>query len=191
LRYRRIPANEVRFEPGGLTIDVRQSAGPVVYPLDAPLDVTHVHARGRVRGVLAVLPERQGDEGADDYALRVGLVEAGNRTLGFVERMVAPGWIKRLYRLAPKGRGVAGVRFFNVATGDARLGRTRRHPLSDLITETVAAATDGEGRFDLDVRLPAPVRTLAIWLAADGDDTDSTFAVTIDTLELDGEPASP
>lgn len=92
LKFRGIEQNEVRFDAAGLTIDVDGSAGPLVYPLTAPLTVTRVRARGMVSGQLALGdPARQGAPGQDDYVVRIGLVETGDRRLGRFARLTSPG----------------------------------------------------------------------------------------------------
>jgi hypothetical protein len=64
------------------------------------------------------------------------------------------------------------------------MGRSRQHPASDLIVERVVAVPDATGRFALVVDLDAPVRTVAVWISADGDDTQSRFRLTVTRLDL-------
>lgn len=182
LSYRGIAANRVHVEPGVLTIHVDGSAGPLVWPLPVPAPVAGITVRGRVEGTLRTTAERQGQRGADDFVLRVGLVEAGTRRPSFVERRLAPAWVRHLFGLAPPGQGVGQIRFFNLGLSPAQVGWSRTHPLSDLIHETVVAVPDATGRFTIEARSPTtPV--LALWLSADGDDTASRFTVRIDAIE--------
>ena len=186
LRFSRIPPNEVTFGAAGLRIDVRRSAGPVVYPLRAPLIVRRVRATGVVSQALVLsAPGVQGRSGADDYAVRVGLVEAGTRRLGRVQRVAAAAWVKRLFALAPVGTGISQVRFLNVAEPGGQTGAARRHPLSDLVYEHVVTTLDAQRRFVIDHQLERPTTVVALWLSSDGDDTASTFSVTLERLELD------
>jgi hypothetical protein len=98
--------------------------------------------------------------------------------------------VRRLFALAPPGEGVSRIRFFNVGVAASQLGWQREHPLSDLLTESVVAAPDANGHFEFAVSVDgAPV--LAVWLSADGDDTQSSFSVTINRLELHPVPPSP
>lgn len=194
--FRGLPAHEVRFGGDGLTVRVDRSASAIVYPLASVTPVHFLRASGRVRGTLDVSADRQGERGFDDYALRVGLVEAGGRPPGFFQRRFAPEWLRMLLDMAPRGIGIASVRFFNLGTAPAQIGQSRRHPLSDLLHERVVAAADADGRFEIDVRLEAPVETMAVWINVDGDDTGSRFTVTIEHLALGGfdagsRPARP
>jgi hypothetical protein len=162
---------------------VDRSAGPIVLPLGGPTLVREVHVAGQVTGTLLTTPDRQGEAGADDFTLRVGLVEAGSRRPGFLERRFAPAWVRRLFDLAPPGEGVGRIRFFNLGLHASQIGWQRTHPLSDLLFEHIVAAPGEDGVFAFSARAPeAPV--LAVWLSADGDDTRSTFSVRIDRLDL-------
>lgn len=183
LAFRNTPPNRVEFGDGRMTIAVDRSAGPVVLPLDGPTRVDHVRVEGRVTGTVQTTADRQGAEGADDFALRVGLVEAGARRPGFFERRFAPGWVRRLFALAPPDGGIGRIRFSNLGLDRSQIGWARTHPLSDLLVEEVVAAPDADGRFSFTAH-PGDVPILAVWLSADGDDTGSTFTVRIDRLEL-------
>jgi hypothetical protein len=186
LRFNRIPPHEVSFSLAGLRIDVQRSAGPVVYPLTPPETVSRVRAEGYVSARLALAPAaRQGQRGSDDYAVRVGLVEAGSRRLSRLQRLGTAAWVERLFALAPPGAGIRQVRFLNVAEAADHIGASRQHPLSDLLYEQVVTSIDARGRFAIDHRLTEPAEILALWLSSDGDDTGSTFSVTFERLELD------
>ena len=184
LRYRNIPANSVSFSTLGLRIQVDHSAAPLVYPLSAPMEVARLVVRGRVDGDFRVAPQRQGEEGFDDYVLRAGLVLTGNRRLGLLSRMFAPEWVKRLYALAPPNQGVSKVRFFNIGADPDQIGQRRVHPVSDLFEEEVVAVPRADGTFELDVPLIPPVEAVAVWLSSDGDDSESVFTVLVERITL-------
>ncbi len=184
LRYSNIPPNGVDFSALGLRIQVDHSAAPLVYPLSAPIAVARLTVRGRVDGDLRVAPQRQGEEGFDDYVFRAGLVLTGSRRLGFFRRMFAPEWVKRLYALALPNQGVSKVRFFNVGTDPDQIGQRRVHPLNDLLEEEVVAVPRADGTFELDVPLIPPVEAVAVWLSSDGDDTGSVFTVLVERMIL-------
>lgn len=184
LSYRNIAAHTVRFGGDGLRIDVNASAAPIIYPLDSTRRVRGVRAEGRVNGQLLTTAERQGQPDADDYVLRVGLVEVGTRRPGWLERRLAPAWARRLFALAPPGAGIAGIRFFNVGLAPQQIGQSRQHPASDLIVERVVSVPDADGRITMTVDLERPMQTSAIWISADGDDTGSRYTLTLDRLDL-------
>ena len=189
LSYSNIPSHDVDFSPLGLRIQVDHSAAPLVYQLSAPMAVTRLTVRGRVDGDLRVAPQRQGEEGFDDYVFRAGLVLTGSRRLGGFRRMFAPEWVRRLYALALPNQGISNVRFFNVGTDPGQIGQRRVHPLSDLLEEEVVAVPRADGAFELDVPLTPPVEVVAVWLSSDGDDTGSVFTVFVERITLSGAAA--
>jgi hypothetical protein len=184
LEYRNRAPHKLRFSSAGLHIGVEGSAMPLIHPLPAKLRVAGVRVRGRVEGKLEIPPGRQGEEKFDDYVFRLGLVEAGDKRLNFVQRQVAAEWVRRLYALAPEGTGISGIRFLNVGADPAHVGRERQHPLSELITERVVALPAPDGRIDFAYRFERPVEAIAVWLSSDGDDTGARYGVDIESIEL-------
>lgn len=184
LRYSRLPPHRVRFSPQGLEIGVDGSAMPLIYPLSERVRVRAIRVRGKLEGALRVAPERQGEKGFDDFALRVGLVEPGERTLSFVQRLAAAAWVRKLFELAPKGSGISRIHFFNLGSAREQIGRQRQHPLSELIVETVVAVPGADGRFDFVHVLERPLEAIAVWLSSDGDDTGSQFIVRVEEIAL-------
>lgn len=184
LQYRNLPPHRVSFSSQGLEITVDGSAMPLIYPLPERARVRAIRVRGKLAGALRVPPQRQGENGFDDFALRVGLVEPGERTLNFVQRQVAAAWVRKLFELAPKGSGISRIHFFNLGTVREQIGRQRQHPLSDLIVETIVALPGADGRFEFVHALERPLDAIAVWLSADGDDTGSRFTVLVEEIEL-------
>ncbi len=190
LSYRKIASNTFLATPDGLQIGVTNSAAPAVFPLTNSLPVIELRVSGKITGSLKVSPDTQGQKGFDDYTVRVGLVESGSRMLSWREKLLTADWVKRLFALAPQGKGIGKIHFFNVGTALNQVGHTRTHPLSDLIEETVVAVPDPDGHFAFTNRLARPMKVLAVWIACDGDDTKSSFAVTLNQVELESPPAT-
>lgn len=185
LRYGKIPPHTLRFSESGLEISVRRSAMPLLCPLPQPVRVNSIHVKGRIIGGIQVTPEKQGKKGYDDYLLRVGLVEPGTATLTARERRAAADWVKALFNLAPAGRGIAKVHFLNLGVDSSEIGRTRTHPMSKLLEETVVAAPKPDGSFEFVRHFNSPMEVCAIWISADGDDTKSSFQTVINQIGLE------
>ncbi len=185
LTYRKIPSNTFRATTNGLEIRVTNSAAPAVFPLTNAPQVTRLRVTGKISGSLNLSPDRQGKKGFDDYTVRVGLVASGSRRLSWREKIVAPDWVKKLFALAPSGTGISKIHFFNVGTDAKQVGRTRTHPLSDLLEETVVAVPDAKGRFSFTNNFAQPLSVVAVWISCDGDDTKSSYAVTLNEVELE------
>jgi hypothetical protein len=184
LSYRKIPPNTFRSTPDGLAIAVTNSAAPAVFPLSNGLQMTELRASGKIIGKLKIPPGKQGKRGFDDYTVRVGLVESGTRRLNWRERIAAADWVKKLFALAPPGTGIGKIHFFNIGTDARQIGRTRVHPMSDLLEETVVATPGSDGHFTFTNRFTKPLNIIAVWISCDGDDTKSSFAMTLSQVEL-------
>ncbi len=191
LNYKKIPPNTFRATSGGLEIGVKHSAAPAVFPLTNSLQITELRASGKISGSLKVPSAKQGEKGFDDYAMRVGLVESGERTLSRREKIFSPDWVKKLFALAPPGKGIGKIHFFNVGTDAKQIGNHRTHPLSDLLEETVVVVPDASGNFSFTHRFAKPFDVVAVWISSDGDDTKSTFSVTLAKVELITADKSP
>ena len=78
LSFSKIPQNKVEFKADGMSIDVKSSAGPIVYPLKSAVMVNEVELELEVDGKIKLDPKKvQGEKGFDDYLFRVGLVLEG------------------------------------------------------------------------------------------------------------------
>lgn len=189
LRYDNRPIHQLRFSESGLEISVNRSAMPLFHVLPRTVRVSAVKAHGHVAGNLSIPHGKQGEKGFDDYALRVGLVEPGATMLSAWDRRMAARWVKNLFALAPSGQGINKVHFLNVGIDRASIGKSRTHPMSKLLEERVVAATLADGRFGFTNAFSPPLEVCAIWISADGDDTESSYRTIIDQLVLETIPA--
>lgn len=184
LSYSKIPANIFRNTAAGLEIDVTNSAAPALFPIPRGHWVVELCAEGTISGFLRISPGTQGQKGFDDYTMRIGLVESGPRTLSWRERLSTPDWVRRLFALAPKGTGISKIHFFNIGTDLTQIGDSHMHELNRLMEQSVVAVPDSDGHFHFSHRFSTPMPVIAVWISSDGDDTKSSFAVTLTRLEL-------
>jgi hypothetical protein len=168
-----------------MKVTVNQSASPIIYPLDDPKTVTRVSVTGTLSNLLDVPLNNQGQKSNDDFSLKIGLVVAGEKTLNPLQKIFSAKWIKTLFDLAPEGTGVDRIYFLNAVQHKNLLGQQRQHPLSELIYENNVWLLDKSGDFSLDYQLESPQKVIAIWLSIDGDDTQSRYTTTINSLILD------
>jgi hypothetical protein len=188
LSYWNISANAVTVNDEALHIAVRKSASPLVYKMVVPLTVTAVTIDASWDGELRIPANTvQGERGADDFVLKFGVVEAGGRTLNWLQRQIAPGWAQQLFKLAPAGTGVGRINFLSTTQQPELLGSTRVHPLNDLLYETRVTYLPSVGEFSMSYRFPEPVEVLGLWISADGDDTASSFDLQIRRITLHSE----
>jgi hypothetical protein len=185
VEFRGIPPNAVEIADDALHIAVRRSAGPLVQRMDTPINVTGITVEARWTGELRLPPGvKQGEAGADDFVLRLGLIEAGARRLNWWERHTAKPWVRALFELAPPGAGVNGIRFVSTTQQPDMIGSRRAHPLSEMLEERRVRHLDGPSAFTLSARFDKPIETLGLWVAADGDDTGSSFDLYIERVTL-------
>lgn len=190
LQFKNIPPNKVEFQaPGKMLIKVISSAGPVVHKLEKSSFVKSLSASGSYTPRI-VFPKtgKQGEKGSDDFALRIGLVVKGEQRLNWMQKKLAPQWVLKLHDLAPPGVGIERIEFVNLVDEPTLVGKSRKHPKSDLMTESFAALAQAPGKFNLTYEWPKPIEVLAIWISSDGDDTKSSFTIELNDLKLT-EPA--
>jgi hypothetical protein len=186
LMFDNIPANQVSQTRDGLKIEINKSASPLIYVFDEPQTVKSVSAMGKM-GQLPAIPmhQQQGDKGADDYPLRIGLVIEGEKTLNFMQRLISAEWVKTLFDLAPDGTGIDHVFFLTLSNGGempgSAVGESKK---SGLFAQTVVKQVNPNESFDLYYTLDTSTRVIALWISADGDDTESMFELEINSISL-------
>lgn len=185
LTFNNIRPNEVTVDDDALLIRVRSSASPLIYPFDAPVRLIDLTVTASWSGELRI-PEdaTQGDDNADDFVLKFGIVEAGERRLNWFQRRVAADWIKQLYQLAREDSGVNRINFLSTTQQQERLGESRTHPLNDLLHETRILYLDKPGPFVMTHEFSAPVEALGLWVSVDGDNTGSDFDLRLEGITL-------
>jgi len=183
LSFGGLTPNTVHYGAEGIRIEVRRSSSPLFRPFPSTLAVRRLSASGRATGVPSLSDGAEGDGRNDDYTLRVGLAVEGRDSLGFFQRLFAPSWLKRLIELAPDPR-IDRVSFLCLAQR-REPGSRRRHPRSRYVEEDVAARVTGPGPFAIDHRFEPALRSLGLWVHADGDDTRSEFDVAIQSIGIE------
>lgn len=185
LSFNNIRPNEVSVVDGALHVKVRGSASPLIYKFDEPTRIIGVAVVASWNGELRIpAGATEGDENADDFVLKFGIVEAGDRRLNWFQRRIAADWIKQLFKLAPKNSGVNRINFLSTTQQQELLGASRTHPLSDLLHETRVLYLDMPGRFVMTHQLPEPVEALGLWVSVDGDNTGSNFDLRLERITL-------
>ncbi|MHC4681183.1 MAG: hypothetical protein ACYTEK_21085, partial [Planctomycetota bacterium] len=184
--FRGKPANKVSADKQGLHIKVQHSVSLLVHCLSEQAKVHSVVMRGAVTG-LPEIPEgrEQGDEEADDFAVRLGLVVPGTRKPGPVENLFVPELVRRLCELTPDSKGIDHVLFLNLANDPSPKWRRRIHPLGKgLLREEITCTKTAAGDFILRAEFKEPLAAFALCICCDGDDTQSEYRVTVTEIQL-------
>ena len=190
LTFSRLKANTFKANSQRLTIHVNQSSSPLIQKFKSPVTFTRVVAKGEIKNGSINLKENQ-EQGlfnkksiTDDYVLRLGLVlEGDNRKPRFLPTFMLPGWIKRLFSLAPKNRGIDKIYFLKVVHNASHLGDKRTHPLHEYLYEK-AITQAKTGAFTIDKTFESPRSTYGLWLSANGEGTKSKFDTIINSIEF-------
>lgn len=186
LEYSKIRPNTVEFSSGEnslLKVKVDNSASPLVYKLNKSLLVKSLSFKGKIIGKLNLQHKNQGEVGADDFAVKVGVVVEGKKTLNFVQKMISPRWIKELYSLGGGNIGIDHIEFFNISNTKLNW-QQRTHPLSNLIIENITGVKDS-GDFDISYNFDKPLNVIAVWVSSDGDDTKSKYEIEFNEIKLE------
>jgi len=184
LSYSSIKPNHYTFTDQALKISVDGSASPLIYPINAPKKFQKLRFTAKKTGALNLKSSRQGSEDNDDFSLKIGLVFDGDKTLNFFQRAVAASWITTLHDLAPQGTGISKIHFYSIYQDESLANTSRQHPLSDLLYEEYVGKPDDSGNIEVAVDIEEDKKVLAVWISADGDDTQSKYQVELSSLSL-------
>lgn len=179
LKFNKIPANQVSTETGQIKIVVKSSASPLVYRLPKIETIESFNFEMSAEGQL---PKDATGNFGEDFVFRLGLVATGEKTLSRLQRLIAADWVKKLFDLSPAGVGLDKIYFYNVAQSNTSVGLSRPHPKTELMSEFIFAGLNAENKYEH--RLEKPVKVAAIWLSTDGDDTSSSYSLTLKSLKL-------
>jgi len=187
LKFSSIPKNKVTFTKSKLHIQVNKSASPLIYKFDKLTNIKGFKIIGQQKGEPFRIPASamQGKEGYDDFVIRLGLVVKGKRTLGWLEKKLAPEWVKTLFSLAPKGVGVKSLQFYSMGSQKKIEGSKLTLDKKNRVTDEILGTVDKNGKFVLEKSFPKSKEVLALWLSTDGDDTGSKFNLEITSVEIE------
>lgn len=170
------PPNKVDYKAKAINVVVNASASLLVYKFDQPTDLSSFEVTMNINGKLN--PSKDAFE--EDSYMRFGFVVLGDHQMGTMGKMFAPKWVLQLFELAPEGKGLEKIYFYNMAENKAIVGQERVSPLSKHMLEKVISGRDSVLKYSL----PKPVKTVAIWLNIDGDDTKSKFTTEITDIKV-------
>lgn len=180
LPFEAIPSNRVQFLDDGVSIQVDSSAGVLVHRFETSIEVISLRAKGVVRGQKA----KEVTDFDDDSVFRFGVIALGEQRLSFFRKLVAAEWVRRLFEMAPSGKGLDRVYFYGLSDRPELVGKSRVHPKSDLLSEEIVAVVGDEGKIDFSWKLKRPLSSVGIWIGVDGDQTKSKFETHITELAV-------
>jgi hypothetical protein len=184
--FGKIPPNKIVHNKDQMVIKVKQSASPLVYPFASPQPVQHILLKAELVGSPPSFPPgaQQGQKGYDDHVLRLGLIIPGPKRLSWWQRQVAPKWLLAMEKLMPPGQGVSRVEFITTCQKKEKLGQRTNHPLDSTLKVKCVKVVNTPGSFELEHSWPSPLQVMGLWIASDGDDTQSQFELHIKSIEI-------
>jgi len=183
--YSSISPNEFSCHSDRINLKINSSASILVRALKKPTRIQKLYVKAKVSGQMNLSGSKaHGSKGADDFPLRIGLIENGKKRLGFMQRLFAPDWLVNLQKLWPS-RGIREIHFLNFVFSEHKPDWTDRvHPLSKYLTEKIVGVIDERGVAEKRIELDSPIEVLGVWISSDGDDTKSQYTVSVEKLEL-------
>lgn len=182
LTYSGIPVHELTNTESGLKVDVKKSAAPIIYKLPQAHVLSEIHFQLKILGQLKLKKEQQGEKGNDDFRFRFGVVYEGDNTINAFQRMLAPGWLKELFKLGENYKGVDRIQFHTTYQDTRIADKSRDHYFSEYLKEIHEIKIGPEGMVNHKITPETNRRVLGFWIAIDGDDTDSEFQVEMNKL---------
>ncbi len=182
LMYSKIPTNKVEYGEKSIKVIVDSSASPLVYKFDQPKDISEFEVNLSINGELNE-SDKKADFEEDSY-FRLGMVVVGDNHLGVMGRMFAPKWVQQLFKLAPEGSGLDKIYFYNLSKDKNLVNKDRISPQSKYIYEKIIDAKTEKNEQKFNYKLDKSLKTAAIWISVDGDNTKSKFTTEIKSINL-------
>ncbi len=181
VNYSKIPSNEITNIDNSLQITVNNSSSALVFPFKEPISIKSLFIKAKLEGNINYHNLQPGNEGADDFPLRVGLILKGDNTLNIFQKALAPRWLIELDTIANKKGGFDKIHSFVFYTETPPF-KSRSHPLSSHFYEELATRFNNlKAEYTTSINLKDAI---GIWMSADGDDTKSSFKVTVEAIQI-------
>ena len=179
LKFENVPPNRVSFRESALTIEVKESASPLINIFPASKTIRRIEVSGAISG------NPNWSLTADDALLRVGVIQEGEKRLNALQKLAAPDWLQRVDKLVgTAGRGVDSILCYHLTPNANRVGHSQTNPNASIFKETIQASPESDGTFQIVVEFSDPISSPGLWLLADGDDSGSSFEVRIESIVL-------
>lgn len=180
LSFDNIKTHKINFLIDRLEVLVDESAAPLIYKFEKPLNVKKIELLAGIQGQIN-FGGKEGDKSVDDAYLRLGLIIKGDKKLNFFQRAISPRWVKELYEVGQSHDGVDKILFLTSFEQAELFSTKRSHDNESFYDEVFAFKRSGDfisGVYEL----PEAVSIIGLWLSSDGDNTNSKFVLTLSKL---------
>ncbi len=182
IKFGSVTPTEYSFSKNQLKAVVNSSASALILPFAKPRLIKKISFAWKVEGKLKLnSPRLEASKQGDDNYYRLGLMVSGKPP--FVP-FFAPAWVKltRQYLKQPSN----GMQVYFVNAQHAP-GKTWFSPYSSSIKNFSVAGgvKTNDGYQKVTIKLKQAISTAGLWLASDGDDTQSNFVVWVKDLKVE------
>ena len=181
IQFRKIKANHYSNHDQVLQIDVDSSASFLMNPFDAVKQVNKVSFEWRSKGTLQIKnAQHELKKDGDDAVFKLGLLLETDDSL---LNPFLPSWMKRVEQLL---NFPSEYMIYLVADAKHAPGRQWLNPYNKRVTMiSLSSVPDHKGWMKASYRFKQPVKVVAIWLMADGDNTQSSFTTHIKNIKIE------
>jgi hypothetical protein len=172
--------NTYRYFENELVIEVDNSASFLMRAFDTVKYVDDVSFEWRSSGRPAVADsDHETQRGGDDAVFKLGLLIETEDTL---DDVFLPSWMRRVDELL---HFHSGKMFFLVVDARHHAEQTWPGPYNRRMTMiSMQSGPEFQGWNRVSYQFSAPVKVVAIWLMADGDDTSSSFTTHVRNISI-------
>ena len=179
--------NQVQFQNDGISIEVDNSASPLIYPFKKSIKAKKLFVKAEFIGGLPKMQDNitQGMGKYDDFILRMGLIYQGDDRLNWLQRQFAPTWLVEMEKLLPDSMGIKEVRFYTTCLQERVLNKPRRHMLHSKLIEECVTLVKQPGDFSLVKELNTETPVIGLWIASDADEMGHKFRLKIKEIKIE------
>ena len=181
ITFEDIPQTKYSAAGAAMRMEVKKSSSFMLQPFSAKKKVSRLKFMWKSTGNLQVKSaEQEKEKDGDDSRLRIGLVLAGDApTVPFF----APAWIKAIRDTMklPSDKMV-----YLTMGAKNKPGTVWESPYSDSMElRALASKPEKDGWNAVDHKLAKPLDVVALWIMADGDNTESSFVTELKDLNIE------
>lgn len=182
IQFKKIKPNNHAYKNNVLKIDVDDSASLLMLPFDTVKKISRVSFEWRSEGLPLINDaQHESSKAGDDAVVKIGLLLKADETPFY--NPFTPSWLKRVNELLsfPSDNMV-----YLVANAKHAAGEEWPNPYNARILMVSISSMKGlDGWQQASYQLDQSLAVVALWIMADGDNTDSKFSSYIKNIRLE------
>jgi hypothetical protein len=181
IEFKRIKQSRYRFHDQQLQVDVEDSASFLMKSFDSVRKIRQVSFKWQSNGALKIKDaQHEEQKQGDDAVFKLGLLLEGSDSFS---NPFVPAWVKRVDDLL---KYPSEDMIYLVADSKHVPGQRWANPYNKRVTMIAIDSIDDAQRWQqASYYFDTPVNVVGLWLMSDGDNTASSFTVTIKDIKLE------